>query len=226
FLYAAKLHLSEVLWWLDRKEDARRLFAEARELKKRFNEAFWMEEEGFVALGLGPHKRPIRAITSNAGHCLATGILDESFVPAVSRRLLAPDLFTGWGIRTLSAENPAYNPFSYHRGSVWPVEHGTFALGFFRYGLTDAVQTICRAQFDAASLFEFYRLPEVFSGHARDAEHPFPALYPRSNSPQAWSASAVFCFLQALLGLYPYAPLRMLLIDPKLPSWLPEITLD
>src|SRR5437867_4550343 len=134
-------------------------------------------------------------------------------------------MFSGWGIRTLSSAHPAYNPYSYHRGSVWPVEQGTFAIGFTRYGLHDDTERLCRAQFEAAALFDYERLPELFSGHQRDADHPFPALYPRANWPQAWSSSAVFCFLQALLGLYPYAPLHILLLDPHLPSWLPEITL-
>lgn len=225
FAYLAKLHLSEVLWWLDEKEQAKRLYAEATELKKRFNEAFWMEDEGFFAMGLDSDKRQIKSIGSNAGHCLATAIVDQEHVLKTVSRLIADDIFTGWGIRTLSSKHPAYNPYSYHRGSVWPVEHGTFALAFMRYGLPRHVEMICRAQFEAAALFDFYRLPELFSGHQRDADHPFPALYPFANSPQAWSASAVFCFVQAMLGLYPYAPLNMLLVDPHLPDWLPEITL-
>jgi glycogen debranching enzyme len=134
-------------------------------------------------------------------------------------------MFSGWGIRTLSDRNPAYNPYSYHRGSVWPVEHGSFAVGLVRYGLHEHVERICRAQFEAASLFDFCRLPELFTGHHRDEDHPFPAHYPHANSPQAWSASAVWCLLQTLLGLYPYAPLNLLLVDPRLPAWLPEITL-
>ena len=224
FVYVAKLHLSEVLWWLDRKDEAGRLYHEAEELKKRFNDAFWLESEGTFALGLA-EGRPIRAVTSNPGHCLAAGIADKERVSATAERLMAPDLFSGWGIRTLSSENPAYDPYSYHRGSVWPAEHGTFAIGFVRNGLHDLAERLCRAQFEAAALFDFHRLPEVFSGHPRDRDHPFPALYPRSNSPQAWSASAVFSYLQALLGLYPYAPLDLLLVDPQLPEWLPRITL-
>jgi hypothetical protein len=94
-----------------------------------------------------------------------------------------------------------------------------------RYGLHEQAELICRAQFEAATHFEYYRLPELFSGHQRDIDHPFPALYPRANAPQAWSSSAIFCLVQSLLGLYPYAPLNMLLIDPHLPAWLPEITL-
>lgn len=224
FVYVAKLHLSEVLWWLDEKDEARRLFHQAGELKKRFNDAFWMEDEGFFALGLDKDRRPIRSITSNPGHCLAAGIVDAALVERTAARMFADDLWSGWGVRTLSARNPAFNPYSYHRGSVWPVEHGSFALGFLRYGLHGRLEAVCRATFEAARLFDHFRLPEVFSGHPRDAAHPFPAIYPQANSPQAWSASAVLCLLQSLLGIYPYAPLKMLLVDPRLPEWLPEIT--
>jgi glycogen debranching enzyme len=226
FAYLAKLHMSEVLWWLDEKDLAKRLFHEAEELKKRFNDAFWMEDEGFFALGLDPQKRQIKSITSNPGHCLATAIADQALVPRTALRFIADDLFTGWGVRTLSSLHPAYNPYSYHRGSVWPVEHGTFAVGFMRYGYHRVVELINQAQFEAAALFDFYRLPELFSGHQRDADHPFPAFYPQACSPQAWSASTVFSMLQAMLGLYPYAPLNMLLVDPFMPEWLPEITLQ
>jgi glycogen debranching enzyme len=144
----------------------------------------------------------------------------------VADRLLPADMFSGWGVRTLSSSHPAYNPYSYHRGSIWPVEQATFALGFMRYGLHDHVQRIARAFFEAASLFELHRLPEVFSGHPRDERHPFPALYPRANWPQAWSASAAFLMVQALLGIYPYAPLATLFVDPHLPVWLPEVTVE
>jgi glycogen debranching enzyme len=225
FVYIAKLHLADVLWWLGDREQARRLFHEAGELKKRFNEKFWMEEEGFFALGLDAQKRPIRSITSNPGHCIATAIADSSLVERTAERMFAPDLFSGWGIRTLSSDHPRYNPYSYHLGSVWPVEQGTFAMGFMRYGLFDRAQQLAAAQFDAAALFELHRLPELFSGHPRDERHPFPAVYPNSNSPQAWSSSSVFSLLQSLLGLYPYARLNLLLVDPHLPEWLPEITL-
>jgi glycogen debranching enzyme len=226
FVYIAKLHLSEVLWWLDEKSLAKRLFDEAKELKARFHEAFWMEDEGIYALGLDSSREPIRSVASNAGHCLAAGIAERDIAERLAQRLLAPDLFSGWGVRTLSADHPAYNPYSYHRGSVWPVEQGSFALGFMRYGLQTELEKLCRSQFEAARLFEYHRLPEVFSGHARDGAHPFPALYPRANSPQAWSASAAFVLVQSMLGLYPYAPLHMLLVDPHLPDWLPEITLE
>jgi glycogen debranching enzyme len=225
FVYAAKLHLSEVLWWLGEKDEARRLYHDASELKKRFNDAFWMEDEGFFAMALDAQGGLVRSVGSNPGHCVAAGIVDSDRAEPTVRRLMAPDLFSGWGVRTLASGHPAYNPYSYHRGSVWPVEHGSFALGFMRYGLHEPLEALCLGMFEAARLFDFYRLPEVFSGHGRDADHPFPALYPQTNSPQAWSASAVLALLQSLLGLYPYAPLDLLLIDPRLPAWLPEITL-
>ena len=135
-------------------------------------------------------------------------------------------MFSGWGVRTLSSRHPAYNPLSYQRGAIWPAENAFLALAFLRYGLHAHVERLCRAQFEAAALFEYYRLPEVFSGHPRGSAHPFPALYPEANWPQAWSSSAVFSLVQALLGLFPFAPLHALIVDPHLPEWLPEITLS
>ncbi len=226
FVYVSKLHMAEMLWWLDRKEEANRLYHEASELKKRFNDAYWMEDEQYFAMGLDSKKQQIRSIASDPGHCLGSGIVDEHLVRPTVARLLTSEMFSGWGVRTLSAKHPAFNPFSYHRGSVWPVEHGSFAMGFMRYGLHSELEKIARGIFEAAALFDFQRLPEVFSGHQRDDEHPFPALYPKTNWPQAWSASTVFTLVQCMLGLYPYAPLNALFVDPHLPEWLPEITLS
>jgi glycogen debranching enzyme len=225
FAYISKLLLAELLWWLDDRDDAKRLVRDARELKKRFNDRFWMEDLNYLALGLDSQGRQITSVTSNPGHCIAAGIVDEGLVTKIADRLMLDDLFSGWGVRTLSSWHPAYNPYSYHRGSVWPVEQGTFVTGFARYGLHRHAERLARAVFEAAALFEAYRLPELFCGHPRDEAHPFPALYPQANSPQAWSASAVFSIVQALLGLYPYAPLNLLVVDPHLPPWLPELTL-
>jgi glycogen debranching enzyme len=225
FVYVAKLHLAETLWFLGERDLSRRLYRQSVELKKRFHDAFWMEDEGCYALALDAQKRQVRSIASNAGHCVAGAIAEASVVERLVDRLFAPDLFSGWGIRTLSSDHPRYNPYSYHLGSIWPVEHGTFALGFWRYGLHERVQQIARAQFEAAALFEYHRLPELFGGHPRDDAHPFPGFYPNANPLQAWSSSSVFTLLQAMLGLYPYAPLKMLVLDPHLPEWLPELTL-
>jgi len=225
FVYAAKLQFAEVLWWFDRKDEAKKLYHEAQELKKRFNDIFWMKEKQFFALGIDSNGQQIRSFTSNPGHCIATGIIDSTLVATAADRLFEPDMFSGWGIRTLSADSPAYNPYSYHRGSIWPVEQGSFAIGFMRYGLIDHLQRLSKAIFEAARLFELYRLPEVFAGHTRDADHAFPAIYPQANWPQAWSSSALFLMLQAILGIYPFAPLNLLVLDPHLPEWLPEMTL-
>ena len=224
FVFIAKLHLGETLWALGMHEEGERLLSEALQLQQRFNEAFWMPEEGYYALALDADGNQVRSIASNAGHCIATGIAADAHVPLVAERMFRDDLFSGWGIRTLSSAHPRYNPYSYHLGSVWPVEQGTFALGFMRYGLHEHAQRLARAVFEAAALFDFYRLPELFGGHPRDERHPFPAMYPNACSPQAWSASTVFSLVQAMLGLYPYAPLDLLIVDPHLPDWLPEYT--
>jgi glycogen debranching enzyme len=223
-VYFAKLFMAETLWWLDEKELGTKLFEQARELKKRFNEAFWQEDLGYFAMGLDSKKRPIRSIGSDPGHCLATGIIDQSLVERTAERMFKPDLFSGWGVRTLSSEHAAYNPYSYHRGSVWPVENAIFALALRRYNLMDKLHQLTKAQFEAAELFSHHRLPEVLSGHQRTQEQPFPALYPQANSPQSWSSSAIFAYVQALLGIYPYAPMKTLVVNPALPKWLPEMT--
>jgi glycogen debranching enzyme len=224
--YAAMLNLAEVLWWFDRHDEAKRLYEQAVRLKQRFNDDFWMEDEGTFAMALDRDGRQVRSIGSNALHCIATGIADKDLVPRALDRLFARDMFSGWGVRTLSSEHPSYNPYAYHRGTVWPVEHGPFAVGAYRYGCHDSVEQICRAQFETAALFDHCRLPECIAGHQRDQDHPFPAVYPAANSPQAWSATTVYTLLQAMLGLQPFAPFGMLFIDPFLPQWLPEITIS
>jgi hypothetical protein len=138
---------------------------------------------------------------------------------------MADDLFSGWGVRTLSRHHPSYNPLAYHLGTVWPVENATFALGFKRYGLEDHFQRLTAAISEAASHFLSFRLPEAIGGLGAD-ESPVPTVYPQSNSPQAWSASATVQFAQILLGLYPFAPLRMLaVVRPHLPETIRSVTL-
>ena len=225
FVYVAKLRMAEMYWFMGDAALAERLHREAIELKKRFNERFWMEDKNFFALGLDSKRRQITSISSNPGHLLACGIVHAEQAKLVARRLLEKDMFSGWGVRTLSADHPAYDPYSYHRGSVWPVEHGSFAMGMMRFGFIDELHTIAKAIFEASMLFDYHRLPECFSGHHRDQEHPFPAIYPKTNWPQAWSSSSLFSIMQAMLGVYPFAPMNLLLLDPHLPDWLPEITM-
>jgi glycogen debranching enzyme len=152
FVYVAKLRMSEILSIMGDRDLARKMFHDASELKKRFNDRFWMNDKKFFALGLDSKRQQIKSISSNPGHLLACGIVDTNLAAPVARRLLEEDMFTGWGVRTLSAEHPAYDPYSYHRGSVWPVEHGTFAMGMMRFGLIDELHTIARGMFEVSSL--------------------------------------------------------------------------
>jgi glycogen debranching enzyme len=224
--YASLRHVAAVFAAFGEPVTAARLVARAARLRRRFHPAYWMPEHGCYAVALGPDGRQVRSVNSNDGHLLCTGIVPRGAGRAVARRLLAPDMFSGWGIRTLSADHPAYNPFSYHRGSVWPVEAATIGLGLARYGCFDELHRLAEATFAASALFDGMRLPEVLGGLPRDADHPHPGVYPKACSPQAWSASSVVALVQALLVLRPFAPARTVLIDPHLPEWLPDLHLS
>jgi glycogen debranching enzyme len=204
--------------------DADAWWRSAADLKARFNRDWWIDEHQFFALALDPDKRPVTAVTSNVGHCLATGIIAAEHLPAVVGRLFAPDLFSGWGIRTLSAAHAFYNPVSYHRGSVWAVEQATTVFGLRRFGFTERALELTRALFDLALLYPGYRIPECVGGYAR-GERATPGAYPRANTPQLWNATAFPLVLQAMLGLVPLAPAQTLVIDPVLPTWMPEVVL-
>jgi glycogen debranching enzyme len=190
----------------------------ADELKAAFNRDFWIEgpDGGHVALGLDRDKRPIDAVTSNMGHCLWTGILDRDKAGAVARRLLADDMFTGWGIRTLSSSTPGYDPLSYHCGSVWPHDTALITSGLMRYGFVDESLALVSGLLRAAA-FQQSRLPELFSGLS-SGEVPFPVSYPSSCSPQAWAAAAPLLCLRTLLRFEPSVPSGSVAIDPVLPE--------
>jgi glycogen debranching enzyme len=184
-----------------------------------------MPEGSFYALALDADHRQVKTVASNAGHALGVGIVPPEYASAVADRLLADDLFSGWGVRTLSSEHPSYNPFAYHLGTVWPVENATIAVGLKRYGLDDHLDQLLDGMFAAIAHCRDLRLPEALTGHDR-RDLPTPLPYPASQSPQAWSASATIQFLQVMLGLYPFAPARLLgLVRPRLPTWLPSVTL-
>lgn len=226
YWYAGLRHAAATFAACGDRGYAATLVAKARRLKQRFDAAYWMPEHGCYAMALDPRGRQVRSVNSNDGHLLAAGIVPRSRGRAVAKRLLETDLYSGWGIRTLSSEHPAYDPFSYHRGSVWPVESATIGLGLARYGCWNELHRLAEATFAAASLFPEHRLPEVIGGLPRDAEHPHPGIYPRANVPQAWSASCVVGLVQALLALRPAAPARIVLLDPHLPEWLPDLHLE
>jgi glycogen debranching enzyme len=224
YVFDAKLRMAEVFDALAEPVRAAELRRQAAALQIRFEEQFWCEDLDCYAFGLDPDKRPIATVASNAGHCLWSGIARPEHAARVVRRLMEPDLWSGWGIRTLSAHNPAYNPFSYQRGSVWPHDNGIIALGFKRYGFAAEAARIARDVSEAASYFVSYRLPELYAGYAR-GPGAFPVQVPGANVPQAWAAGSVFHLVQALLGLRADAPNGCLLVDPHLPAWLPDVTL-
>lgn len=216
--------MAEILVALGDDRRAEQFASKARALRRRWHDAFWMPDEGFYAMALGPDKQPVRSIGSNPGHALAAGLVPRELAARCADRLMADDLFSGWGVRTLSRQHPSYNPLAYHLGTVWPVENATFALGFKRYGLDDHLERLVTAMYDAAANFQNCRLPEALGGIGRQ-ESPVPTVYPKSNSPQAWSASAMLLLVQALLGIYPFAPAKVLaLARPRLPEWLPAVT--
>ena len=220
--------MAEAFQVLGEKERAQALLQQAETLKRNFNQLFWMEDEGCFAYGLDPEKKQITSIASNVGHCLWSGIADQDKAERTARRLLQDDMWSGWGIRTLSTKNPAYNPFTYQLGSVWPHDNGIIAAGLKRYGLANEANQVIRGVFDAARRFEAYRLPEVFAGLKRKGKTTdFPALYPPgANIPQAWASGSVFQMLQAILGLRADAPHKRLYVNPTLPEWLPELQLQ
>lgn len=193
-----------------------RLRARAAALKTAFNRDFWLEDRGWLAMGLDRDKRPLDALTSNMGHCLWTGILDADKADAVAKKLLSPDMFSGWGVRTLGASMTGFNPLSYHCGSVWPHDNAIVAAGLMRYGHVREAQRIIMAMLDAA-VAQGGRLPELFSGLDR-LELPIVVPYPTSCSPQAWAAASPLLMLRTLLRLDPWVPRGKIWLHPALPE--------
>jgi glycogen debranching enzyme len=224
YVYDAWVRMAEVFEALGHPDRAAELRQKAVALFARFNESFWDEDAGFYAYMLDGEKRRVMTVASNPGHLLWSGIVPPERAARVVARLMAPDMNSGWGIRTLSSKHPAYNPYSYQNGSVWPHDNSLIALGMKRYGFSTEVAQIARGISEAASHFLLNQLPELYAGidHAASA---FPVQYLGANVPQAWAAGAVFAFVQALLGICLDAPRGRIFVDPDLPEWLPDITL-
>ena len=226
YVYRAKLAIAEVYAALGDTDTELRLRGEAQHLREAFNEAFWNPQEGTFALALDGRKRQVASVTSNPGHCLYCGIVEPDKAAAVAERLMADDMFCGWGVRTLSSSCPAYNPMSYHNGSVWPHDNAIIAAGLKRYGHDGAVRRIADALFDVATSARDFRLPELYCGFAR-SERPAVVAYPVACIPQAWAAAVPFLLLQTVLGISPDAPGRALRIErPLLPDWLERVRLE
>jgi glycogen debranching enzyme len=224
YTFDAWMRSAELFDALGEPEQAAALRAKAARLQTRFEDRFWSEDIGSYVFALDGDKQAVTTIASNAGHCLWSGIVRSDRARRVVQRLMQPDMWSGWGIRTLSALNPAYNPFAYQCGSVWPHDNGLIALGFKRYGFAAEAARIARDISEAASYFASYRLPELYAGVQRQPG-TFPVQYPGANVPQAWASGANFHLLQAILGLRADAPSNRLYVDPELPLWLPDVTL-
>lgn len=195
---------------------AQRWARKAADLKTRFNRDFWLDDRGWYALALDADKQPVDALTSNIGHCLWAGIVDEDKAERVADRLAADELFSGWGVRTMSTAMGAYNPTSYHNGSVWPHDTAICVAGLMRYGFTGHAHRVASGLLDAARAAGG-RLPELFCGFAR-SEFAAPVPYPTSCSPQAWAAAAPLLLVRALLRFDPWVPRGRLWLAPSLPA--------
>lgn len=203
---------------------ARRLRDDASRLVDAIEARFWWADEGTYYLGLDGDKKPIASVASNPGHLLWSGAVSAERAASVVDRLLADDMWSGWGVRTLSSRHRSYNPFSYQCGSVWPHDNGILAAGFARYGHAQEAWKIARALFDAAEHFQHARLPEVFAGLDRDPGC-FPAQYLGANVPQAWASGAVIHVVSTLAGLRPDAAGHRLDVAPAVPPWLGDLCL-
>lgn len=225
YVYDAWLRMAQIFDALGKPARARGLRRKAKVLFERFNDAFWDEASGFYAFCLDGEKKKVLSVASNPGHLLWSGIVPPERAGRVVKRLMKPDMWSGWGIRTLSAKHPAYNPHSYQNGSVWPHDNAIIAMGFRRYGYVDEAARVARDISAAASYFMLHQMPELYSGLQRDPTN-FPVQYLGANVPQAWAAGSCFAFLQMIVGFQPDAPAGKLYIDPALPDWLTELSIS
>ncbi len=186
------------------------------QLKKKFNEQFWLPDQGYYAVALDRDKRPVDACASNMGQCLLFGIVDQDKAALVAERLMSPEMFSGWGVRTLASNMGAYNPVSYHNGSVWPHDNAIIAAGLLRYGFIEKAQRISTALFEAAE-YSGGRLPELYCGFSRD-QFDQPVPYPTACSPQAWAATTPIQLVKGLMGYYADVARGGLWLDPALPE--------
>ncbi len=226
YVYAALIARSHSATEAGDDDLATSLTVRALDLKRRFNEDFWVDtpDGGYLAIGLDRDKKRIDGIASNMGHCLWTGIVDEEKAPHVARALVSEGMFSGWGVRTLSSENAGYNPISYHCGSVWPHDNALAAAGLMRYGFADEAHRVMRGMVDASRWFGDL-LPELFAGTARDGLS-FPVSYPTSCSPQAWAAASPLLFLRTLLRFEPDIRNNKLHLAPAVPDWIGTLRLE
>jgi glycogen debranching enzyme len=216
YVYSAYLARAHFAREVNDEATFERFRAKATRLKKDFNRDFWLEDKQCYAVGLDRDKKPIDSLASNMGHCLWAGIIDEEKAPLVAKSLMSPEMFSGWGVRTLASSMGGYNPISYHCGSVWPHDTAIVAAGLARYGLMEESQRLISGLLEAAVSFGG-RLPELFSGLDR-GELSAPVGYPTSCSPQAWAAASPLLCLRTILRLNPWVPYGRTWLAPVLPE--------
>lgn len=220
YVYEAKHLAAELAEMLGQREHAGRLRREADDLKRHFNETFWMNDLGTFAMALDGQRRPCRVRVSNAGHALFTGIAEARYAARVADTLMSEASFSGWGIRTVAKTENRYNPMSYHNGSVWPHDNAIIASGMARYGFKDQALKLLASFFDAGHFLDLHRLPELFCGFSR-RPHQGPTRYPVACAPQAWASGAAFQLLQACLGIqFSAEKPQMAFYHPLLPDFL------
>jgi len=225
YVYLAKVRMAELARLLDETDLAARLEREAAALKERFNRDFWLPDTGYYALALDGEKRPVPTITSNPGHALWAGIVDDDKAAAVARMLLSPALASGWGIRTLATKQPAFDPIGYHTGSIWPHDNALIAHGLKRYGFDDEAQAVLDQLTLAGAFFPYSRFPELFCGFSSD-EVPVPVEYPVACRPQAWASGTPLMMLRSYGGFTADAANhRLYIVRPRLPRWLDRVEL-
>ncbi len=213
YVYKAKRKMAEIYRLLGKPKKAHQLAEEAGILHERFNAAFWMEDKGYYAMSLDRNKVQVDSIASTPGHCLWTEIISPERAPRVVKRLMGEEMFSGWGIRTLSSKMARYNPVSYHNGSIWPHDNSIIAAGFARYGFIEQAREGAFSIIDASSAFPNHSLPELFAGYSR-RPYSFPVAYPEANAPQAWASGAIIYLLETLLGVTPTGD-RLMMEAPR-----------
>lgn len=217
YVYAAQICMADYFDVLGDPSRAETLRQQASTLRTRFHRDWWIESEDCFAMALDAEKTPLSVVSSNPGHCLWAGMLDRDHAARLARRLARDDMLSGWGIRSLSSKTQAFNPMTYHRGSVWPHENAMIVQGLRQYGHDELALQVAEEIVDAAVRLPLYRVPELYCGFARDRQYfSMPATYPTSCSPQAWSAGSVFLLMQAMLGLRVDAATRTLHLRPVL----------
>ncbi len=224
YAYAAYLAWAFFLDELGRSDESSVWRQRAADLKTNFNRDFWLEDKQCFAIALDADKRPVDAVASNQGHCLWTGIVAPEKAAGVAAALLAPDMFSGWGVRTMSTDSAGYNPIGYHTGTVWPHDNAMVVAGLVRYGFVDEAHLIINGMLGAAAA-ENGRLPELFAGLARE-DFPTVVPYPTSCSPQAWAAATPLAFLRSILRLDPWMPHGQVWIAPRLLPGMTELRVD